>query len=317
MTTRTVLLTGAAGLVGRAAIDQFVAAGWDVVATDVDGRIEGEPPCPRVLWTALDVTTMSAEVLAGVDTVVHLGALTLSAEATTTAQTMLDVNVLGTQRLFQSAVASDVRRVVWASSAAVYGRPFGNLDGNRVSQLGPFRPISLYGHTKLMCEGLAAHHAHKGGTTFVGMRPTFSYGLGRLTGISGRFAQWIADAIEGRPAVLGPPFGASGRLQLMHVHDLARSLVACAELDLGDESDTRATVLNSPTRELLTIEQLVQQLIEVTDNAAVSVQQPHVDEEMIMPLMDTATATDLLGFEQQLPFRKAVLHMADELGVAL
>lgn len=312
-----VLMTGAAGLVGRAAVREFTTAGWEVHATDVLPPRESSDAAADP-WSVLDVTAVTPEDLAGVDTVVHLGALTLSAEHTTTARQMLDVNVIGSERLFRCAADSGVRRVVWASSAAVYGRPLEEVGGTPASQRGPFRPGSLYGHTKLICEGLAAHHAQSSDTTFVGIRPTFSYGLDRLSGISGAFAQWIKDAIEGREAVLRPPFGASGRLQLMHVIDLARSLVSCAELDLAaDGSTERSMVLNSPTREVLTIAELVDQLGAVTSNPAVSVQQAHFDEEMVMPLMDTTTAAELLEFTQQLTFRRAVAHMAQELGVEL
>lgn len=314
MKTRRVLLTGAAGLVGGSAIHQFAQSGWEVVATDVGGRTV-ETDGSAVTWTDLDVTTVEPLALEGFDTVVHLGALTLSAEGAVSAQTMLDVNVVGTERLFRSAVAAGVRRVVYASSAAVYGG-LGPLT-DHVAGTGPFIPSSLYGHTKLMCEGLAKYHADRSDTTFVGMRPTFSYGLGRLSGISGVFAQWIVDAIEGRPAVLPPPFGESGRLQLMHVDDLAASLVSCADLDLAasGEDPARSIVLNSPTRELLTLRELVAALQEVTGNSAVSVQQLHFDDEMVLPLMDTTTAADLLGFEQILPFREAVRHMRHELAV--
>jgi nucleoside-diphosphate-sugar epimerase len=319
---KKVLITGAAGLIGLIAVDHFRQAGWRVTATDLASRVPAGGD-DLVAWRPLDLADLAPADVEGLDAVVHLGALTLSAErrqvggrtVLVDARDMLAVNVLGTETLFRLASQASVPCVVWASTAGVYGRPPGDLDAGYASQQGPFRPGSLYAHTKLMCEGLARHYADSSSTRFVGMRPTFSYGLGRLTGISGAFAAFIADAISGRPAVLTPPFGASGRLQLIYVDDMARSLVSCAELALSAGADIpRAIVLNSPTRELLTIARIVELLREITGNDQVSVQAEHFSEEMVMPLMDTTTAAGLLGFEQRYPFTDAVRDMAEKIG---
>ena len=315
---RTVLVTGAAGLIGVPAVREFVRAGWRVIATDI-ANTERLEPSASILVRECDVLDLTAADLEGVSAVVHLGALTLSSEPRrdvagadrADSRPMVSVNVLGTEHLFRIAVAASVPAVVYASTAAVYGPPPPSYDGvTAYPSDGPFRPSSLYAHSKLMCEGLAEHYAASSKSRFVGMRPTFSYGLERLTGISGAFAQFIVDAVAGRPARLGAPFGLSGQLQLIYVDDMARSFVAAVELALEGWGPQRAVVLNSPTTEMLRMDQIVRVVVEETGNRDVALEQPHFDRQLVMPVMDTRFAADLLGFEQRYPFRSAVREIA-------
>ena len=319
----TVLVTGASGLLGRPTVRHLRQAGHAVVATDVVDPPEREAD---VEYRTLTVGEVTAADLDGVDAVLHLGALTLSAEKSrfgastdvVDARTMLGVNVSGTEQLFRLACETGVAVVVHASTAGVYGRPWEAAPpGIPVPPDGPFRPGSLYAHTKLLCEGLAAHYAKQRRARFVGMRPTFSYGLERLTGISGAFAAFVADAVQGHPATLGPPFGASGYLQLIYVEDMARSLVTATDWALAGGSGPEAVVLNSPTRERLSLREIVDTLRELTGNTEVRVAEEHVDAEMVMPVMDTETSARLLDFTQQYPFRAAVADMAVRLGSPL
>src|SRR5690606_27245861 len=124
------------------------------------------------------------------------------------AERMVAVNVVGTQRLFAAAVEAGLPGVVYASTVGVYGTPLAHdlgEDGEAGSD-GPFAPFAIYSCTKLMTEGLAGFYARSFPTRFLGLRPTLSYGLGRLTGIAGGLVRWIVDAAAGRTAVLGSPF---------------------------------------------------------------------------------------------------------------
>jgi UDP-glucose 4-epimerase len=268
---------------------------------------------------------VSAAVLKGYDAVVHLGALTLSAQKKSFgaqadlpyARPMLGLNVLGAESIFRAASESRVPCVVYASTAAVYGQPLyhTHLAGGTVESNGPFRPTSLYAHTKLMCEGIAAFYASESATRFIGLRPTFSYGLGRLSGISGMFAVWIAEAIRGESAVLRHPFGLEGQLQLIYVKDMAQSFVdaAIAGTNGKPHNAPKSAVYNSPTRQLLTMREVLSIVRAQTRNDRVEIVQGPFIPELQMPTMSTSDAFDVLGCVQRFPLAEAIDDMAQEM----
>jgi UDP-glucose 4-epimerase len=321
--TKSVYITGAAGLIGKDVVRAFHKAGWKIKATDVV-----VPPqmaeLEQVSWQTERAEDVTAANLAGYDAVVHLGALTLSSEQKTfgatsalpDARTMLGVNVMGSENIFRTSSEAGVACVVYASTAAVYGRPLfhTHLSGGTVLDTGPFRPTSLYAHTKLMCEGLADFYASHGSTRFVGLRPTFSYGLGRLLGISGMFALWIAKAIRGEEAVLPFPFGLEGQLQLIYVKDMAQSFVDAAIAGTAAASELpRAAVFNSPTKQILGMEEIQSIVRDATKNKNVHIAKGPFTPELQMPTMSTGEAFKMLGCVQRFPLAEAVNDMADEL----
>jgi nucleoside-diphosphate-sugar epimerase len=316
-----VFVTGTSGLIGQEVVVDLVARGWGVMALD------SAPPAHPVVGVETvvkDIREVTGADLEGVDAVIHLAALTLSAEnekygqtsTPRTAEAMLGVNVTGTDAVFRAAVEAGVPAVVYASAGGLYGGPEWHHDpGGGVSRKGPFRPPSLYAHTKLLNEGMADFYGAAYDTRFVGIRPTFSYGLGRLVGISGMFAQWIVDAVEGREARLPAPFGRSGQLQLIYATDMARTFAQCAEVAIEGRGfgEGNSLVFNSPTSQLLSMTEIARQLRERSGNDQVSVVEEHFSPQIQMPVMETQSIIDFLNFDQQFPFEAAIDDIAGTL----
>lgn len=320
--TGKVWITGASGLIGQEVVVDFLARGWQVVALDNAAPVR---PVEGVRTVVKDIREVSRADVEGVDAVVHLAALTLSAEnekfgqtsTPRTAEAMLGVNVNGTDAVFRAAVDAAVPAVVYASAGGLYGGSEWHHDpGGGVSRNGPFRPPSLYAHTKLLTEGMADFYGAAYGTRFVGIRPTFSYGLGRLVGISGMFAQWIVDAVQGRVARLPVPFGKSGRLQLIYSTDMARAFAQAAEaaIDGSRFHGVNSLVFNSPTSQLLSMTEISSQLRERTGNDQVEVVEDHFSPEIQMPVMETQSVIDFLDFDQKFPFVAAIDDIANKVG---
>lgn len=156
--SQRVLVTGAAGGIGRRFVASEDAAGLDLVATDL---ISG----PGI--TALDVTDREAcrEAVVGVDAVLHLAA-DPSPEADFETR-VLPLNLLATHHLTTAAVEAGVTRFVFASSAqAVAGYP---LDHQTRETDAP-RPQNDYGVGKAAGEALCASLAVTSTTSFVSVR---------------------------------------------------------------------------------------------------------------------------------------------------
>jgi nucleoside-diphosphate-sugar epimerase len=142
----TVVITGAAGFIGAALAARYRAAGAQVRGID-------RAPGPGIV--AGDTTDPAgwAEQLAGADLVVHTAAVVSFVAPWELAWR---VNVLGTARVVQAAVAAGVPRLVHLSSVAVYGFDF----PREVDETYPPRVLGLpYQDTKVASEAvvLAAH----------------------------------------------------------------------------------------------------------------------------------------------------------------
>jgi nucleoside-diphosphate-sugar epimerase len=306
------LVTGSTGLIGLAVTRQLLRDGWDVVGVDRrppprgDGSLDGL----RALECPLDALT--AGHLEGVDAVVHLAAMTLEASANR-ARELVAANVTATDRLFALATEAGARVVCYASSQAVYGPPavYERWAGAGVGEDAPLRPRSLYAHSKLLGEGLASFYAGPARTVFVGFRPPLCYGIDRLDGVSGKFARFVLDAVDGRPATLGAPFGRHGHLQLIYVKDMAAAfaralMVEWAAVLPGEPH----VVLHAPTRERLRVEDAVRIVAQATGNPGLSVPEAACDAAIQAPWMRPDRAFDLLGVEQRYPLAAAVADLA-------
>lgn len=120
---RSVLVTGAAGLVGRRVVERLAAGGVEtLIAFDLrvprpESRIQG------VHYTAGDVRDPGLEKLLerhAVDTVVHLAAI-VTPGPDSSRELEYGVDVLGTRQVVTACVRSGVRQLVYTSSGAAYG----------------------------------------------------------------------------------------------------------------------------------------------------------------------------------------------------
>lgn len=139
------------------------------------------------------------------------------------------VNVVGTANVFEAARAfrGQVARVVYASSAAVFGPP--SLYGpGPLADDAPPRPATHYGVYKVANEETARIHWEEHRVPSVGFRPLSVYGPGRDFGLT-------ADpTLAMKAAVLGRPFRIrwGGSTDLIYVDDVATACLAAAEAPL-------------------------------------------------------------------------------------
>jgi nucleoside-diphosphate-sugar epimerase len=167
-------VTGAAGFIGSHLARALAEAGTDVVGLDCftdyydvalkEENVEG-----------LDVrrVDLAEEPLdfSGFDGVFHLAGQPGARSFGDVFAGYLRRNVLATQRVFEAAIAADVR-VVWASSSSVYG----DAERYPTSEDTEPRPNNPYGITKLACEHLHDTYARLFGLHAVGLRYFTVYG---------------------------------------------------------------------------------------------------------------------------------------------
>lgn len=232
----TFLVTGAHGFIGAWVTKRLLASGARVVLFDRDAD-------PRRLRLIMDEEEVArARLVTGditepgtlppliekfeVGHVIHLAGLQVP---TCRAEPRLGalVNVAGTINVFEAARLSGgrVRRIVYASSAAVFGT---SEDGRAVTERDEPQPSTHYGVFKRANEGNARVYHLDHGISSVGLRPLTVYGVGRDFGITSDPTKAMKAAVVGRPFRIR--FG--GRTDFQYVADTADTFIRAAVSDL-------------------------------------------------------------------------------------
>lgn len=157
-----ILVTGGAGYIGSHTCVLLMDAGHQV--TVIDNLSNGSPEalqrvrelagCPLrfVQGDIRDDEALARAFEGGVDAVVHFAALKAVGESCRRPLEYFDNNIGGTIALMRAMDAAGVERLVFSSSATVYGQP----DRVPVSEDAPLRVTNPYGRTKLVMEQLVA-----------------------------------------------------------------------------------------------------------------------------------------------------------------
>jgi nucleoside-diphosphate-sugar epimerase len=228
-----VLITGGYGFIGAWIAKNLLASGDEVFCYDLkeDPRrlrlILPDEQIRRVTFVQGDVTDLKGltDALANhrITHVIHLAGLQVP---TCRADPMLGakVNVLGTLAVFEAAKAlgQQVQRIVYASSAAVFGGPDKYPAGSQPDDA-LLVPGTHYGVFKCCNEGNARIYFQDHGISSVGLRPWTVYGVGRDLGMTSEPTKAIKAALLGRPYHVS--FG--GWTDFQYVDDVAKAFALC------------------------------------------------------------------------------------------
>ena len=234
-----VLITGAAGMIGRKLVARLVEAGQingrpineidlvDVVSAELPSPPSSQIKLVSTVGNLADPSTVQQLVTQPHDIVFHLAGV-VSGEAESNLDKGLEVNLDGSRVLFDALRRADNSpRVVFTSSIAVFGQPLPDV----VPDSQALTPLTSYGTQKAMGELLLADYTRRGLLDGISIRlPTISVRPGKPNAAaSGFFSSIIREPLVGVETVL--PVS----VDLVHSHASPRTavnyLVRAAELD--------------------------------------------------------------------------------------
>jgi len=237
-------------------------AGWQVLIVDnlsnskraVLERMRALAPRARIDFERLDVRERAAleRCMAGarIEAVLHFAGLKAVGESVARPLDYYENNVGGSLALLQAMARHGVRRMVFSSSATVYGDP----EALPITEGHALRPTNPYGKSKLIVEHLLADQAvADGGFRYAALRyfnPVGAHPSGRIgedpRGEPNNLFPYIAQVAGGRRPALRvwgrdyPTRDGTGVRDYIHVMDLARGHLAA--LDYLERNDRSITV---------------------------------------------------------------------------
>ena len=249
-----VLVTGGAGYVGSVSVEAFVAAGHEVIVLDdlsKGHRAAVDPAARRVEGSYGDPGFLRALLRdAGVEAVLHCAARSLVGESIVNPALYYRENVAGGVVLLEALREAGVRRIVFSSTAAVYGTPA----SVPIREDAVHAPINPYGETKRAFEGALRWYAGAYGLRSVSLRyfnvAGASPACGEVHDPETHLIPNVLAAVEGggEMTVFGTDYPTADGTCIrdyIHVEDLARAHLLALEATAPDDPRTAAATAAS------------------------------------------------------------------------
>jgi len=222
------LVTGGGGFIGSYVTRMLLDAGNEVTVIDnfSHGFKENVDSRAKLVVGDISDSKKAAEALSGVDAVIHMAGLIVVPESVKDPVKYCQNNVLGTVKFLNSMRDAAVNKIIFSSSACVYGTP----DDLPIREDAPLRPDNPYGATKASIESfLQAFHACYGMDVTI-LRYFNPYGPGKFyPPITHAIPNFITAALAKKPIPLY--WGGEQIRDFIYIEDLARAHIDVLKLD--------------------------------------------------------------------------------------
>lgn len=307
---KRLVVIGGAGLIGSHTVDALTREDVkEIVVFDNFARGTHEnlaealkDPRVRVFELGGDIgqTDVLGTALKGADGVFHFAALWLL-HCQDFPRAAFDVNIRGTFNVLEACVANGVKRLVYSSSASVYG----DAVEEPMTEDHPFNNQTFYGATKIAGEAMARAYHHRFGLPYVGLRYMNVYGP-RLD-YQGAYIAVITKMLDSldrgeAPAVYGD---GSQAYDFVHVGDCAAANLAAMRAESVDR------FYNVCTGRRTSIKELAELLLRVTGSTLAIRYEPAGQTFVKNRIGSPVRARQEIGFAATVGLEEGLRHLIE------
>ncbi|CAB4960771.1 MAG: NAD-dependent epimerase/dehydratase family protein [Actinobacteria bacterium] len=317
---KSVLVIGGAGFIGSHVVEQLLATEvrevviYDNFARGTHANIEESLQDERcsVFPAGGDIRDLDIlnRAVAGADGVIHLAAMWLL-HCHDYPRTAFDVNVQGTFNVLEACARHEVERLVYSSSASVYG----DAEQVPMTEEHPFNNRNFYGATKIAGEAMCRAYFERYGLSYTGLRYMNVYGPRQDQ--SAAYTGVIPIMLNKIEANESPTVNGDGgqAYDFVTVRDVARSNVIALQSSVEDHFFNVGTGVQTSTRELCNL------ILELADSPLEVNFRPYSDEDARRLVQSRIGSTEAaerdLGFRYEDDLRTGLSHLMQWRGMPI
>ena len=301
---KTVFFTGGAGFIGMHVIPMLLDRGYHVRL--FDNMFRGDRDKVAELASTGRVELIDQDVryggavhraMKGCESVIHFAAVSINKSQADPYESV-DINMVGNHNVFAAAADHGVRRLVFASSASVYGDP----RKIPMHEDDPLHPLTPYCISKRAGEDLLGFYQRRSGLSWLALRFFNVYGEGQKTTAyyTSVINHFVARLQNGQPPVIDGKGEQS--MDFIHVHDIARATVLALEAERDNMPVNVGTGVDTSIATLARI------LIDAV-GADVEPQFNPRDVLVARRAADTTRAREVLGFEPTITVEEGMTNL--------
>lgn len=308
---KRLVVIGGAGLIGSHTVDELLTEDikelvvYDNFVRGSSENLESALRDPRVRVFEAGGDILQSDILrtalSGVDGVFHLAALWLL-QCHEYPRSAFDVNVRGTFNVMEACVEAGVGRLVYSSSASVYG----DAVQEPMSEDHPFNNKNFYGATKIAGEAMLRAFHHRYGLNYVGLRYMNVYGPRQdYHGAYIAVIMKMLDAIDRgeSPTILGD---GSEAFDFVAASDCARANVCAMKAETVDE------FYNVGTGRRTSLKELAEILLALTNSDQSVTYAPQSTATLVRNRIgDPRKASDQISFEASISLRDGLEQLIE------
>ncbi|MEM2093848.1 MAG: SDR family oxidoreductase [Candidatus Bathyarchaeia archaeon] len=304
MSINTILVTGGAGFIGSHLVRKLLELGFKVrvldnLSTGKKNNLAGI--LGQLDFIKGDVRNIHVleEAVQGVDAIFHLAALTDVHESLEKPTLYHEVNCTGTLNMLEAAKGK-VKKLVYASTAAVYGNP----QKLPISETDTLNPISPYAASKLSAENYCMAYLRSYGLKVTVLRLFNVYGPGQSgEGYSGVIAKFIHRIKRGQPPII---FGDGTQTRdFIFIDDVVSFILRALERDV-------AGVYNVGTGESTSIRYLAELILELMNRRDLGVVfSDSRPEDVLHSIADMSKSLSILGYASNICLQEGLSRLLE------
>jgi len=291
---KRIVVTGAAGFIGSNLTDRLLELGAEVIGIDnlFSGRIDNLEDALKnrnFQFVKGDVRDLNflLDIFKDIDIIYHEASFVSVPQSVKMPSSCNDFNVNGILNILNAARKKDIERIIFASSASVYG------DSPTLPKKEDMRrlPLSPYGVSKLACEAYIQSYHHVYGLNASCLRYFNVYGpRQRDSPYSGVIAIWVGRIIRNEDLII---FGDGENIRdFTYVKDIVQANLLAVEHDIGGE------ILNIACGSPITMTELAKLMLKLTNKENLNIE--YTDPrpgDILHSYGDISKAKKLIGFE--------------------